>query len=209
MTDTVRVCLNSNGYTSPSGGYKAHSPVNRNANSHASGIGMEEWIGGVQFDLSSGSLKELHPTFCDLEDGKIYRVGLIEAYKCNHYPRPVRNRVGDLDRDQWRDVHLVSSTAPNIWGKVGEIGSLRGLTPAEAVAVHGHFYGTGLALMDAQVCTLQAANAAAGLVFRTFHPLPTSMAATDVFSCIFRSNSLQWVTSTVSALPARRYRWRY
>jgi len=82
MTDTVRICLNSNGYTSPSGGYKAYSPANRNANSHARGIGMEEWIGGTQFDVSSADLKALQPSFCDLEDEITYRVGLIEAYRC-------------------------------------------------------------------------------------------------------------------------------
>ncbi len=208
MPDIVRVCLNTNNYVSPSGGYKAYNPANRAANAHSKGVGMEEWIGGNQFEVAGKDLKcRTDSGFSDLEDEKIYRMGFLEAFYIKNYWNPVAGVPGDLPRNNWRPVELVINNAANQWTRIGGIRRLRGLTSSESCIAHNYFLRNGsLPTMDAQITHVQA-YAPPGANFVRFTPLPTLMSPVAVFSCIFLAKDFSLCNpATGTAVP--RYRWR-
>lgn len=169
----VRVCLNSNGYIRPSGGEKAHSKNRAGANSHRLGCGLEEWLCSPLLRFQGKALNDLgiKDVECDAE----YQVGYIEAFKLDNYLMPVPGRK-DLPRDAWRELYLLTNTAPGEWHKVATIKRLRGLLKGEITALHSDMASRGvLTLMNGEVQTYPRKTLSI-----------STLCAQEVISCLFK-----------------------
>lgn len=197
--DTVRLCLNSNKYQRPSGGYKAHSNSTAVANSHKCGIGLEEWLNSDLNVVSGQILAGLG--FKELNLDSSYRIAHIEAYRLYNYCKVVERRI-------CRDVDLVTNPARNTWMKIAEITQLRGLSCAESYAIFNYFSTANiLAQMDREI-------AAALVGYPIHYPSPppniVTHQAENTFTCIFKVENLRFISPPVlSGIIPARYRRRY
>ena len=195
-TDTVRVCLNTNNYQGPSGGYKAHSKNTGLANAHKCGIGLEEWLNS-SINIVSGQIL-IGLGFEQIDPASKYRIAHIEAYRLDNY----RN-VGDRARQ--RDVDLVTNPQRGKWAKIAEITGLRALSKAESDAIFSHFRATGvLAQMDSAIT---AALAGQAILFPEPPPnISHGQLAEHTFTCIFKTENLRFIDPPVpSTIIRKRY----
>jgi hypothetical protein len=200
--DVVRICLNDNNYTQPSGGYKAHSESMVGANSHLSGVGMEEWLNSP-INLLSGDVWSNDVLIEPFGDGDydnkaLYRVGFLEAFRFVNYKQAVQGKPGDVDRCAPRDVLLVRNTDPNKWERVGCIRNLRGLSLDESHKVYDYFAVNGVIdLMNRQMQTAHLVSQRQGIAYGTHPMLPlhfysSTTVPQDTFTCIFKVEDLHW-----------------
>lgn len=219
--DKVRVCLNDNHYTQPSGGYKAHSQSMKGANSHMLGVGLEEWINSPINVLKGKDWKAqvgIQPFKDGNEPEAEYRVAFLEAFRCVNYPESAKASAGDVERGVAREVMLVRNDGPNLWGLVGHIQALRGLTPDESFMVYDYFARNGVIdLMNQQMKLAHRVSMCKGIPYGAHPMLPlhgfaNTRVPADTFTCIFKVADLRLCPSpqVVAMAPGHdRYTRRY
>ena len=207
----ARLCLNNNQYTKPSGGFKAHSNSKRDAFSHESGIGYEEWLNSDLLRLSGSDLKNLKNNgFKDVKPEEKYQIGFIEATKANNNSRLLRHK-------QWlSDLVLVILDQPNSWFEIGKIDKIRQLDSTECGDIFDYFNNTRSSRNVANTVIQEMLNDITNkpnvppIVFNTpFTPLNGAMnrnQASDVFSCIFRVEDLHFHHAPIPQHPTPRNR---